>query len=62
MTRRQHLQGRLFDLLIEHADDKVRVVISPELLDDLADIVAETANEMVQDGFADRHPAGCDTD
>jgi hypothetical protein len=62
-SRRQYLTARLRDVLIEHADHEGHVVlITPGLLHDLADLVAEIANEIVQDGFAEQRPVGCDTD
>jgi hypothetical protein len=50
-SRRLHLIARLRDVLFEHADAEQRVTIKPAVLDALADIVAETANEIAQDVF-----------
>ena len=61
-SRRLHLIARLRDVLFAHADAEHRVTIKPAVLDALADIVAETANEMVQDTYAERRPTSCDTD
>jgi hypothetical protein len=51
---RQRLKDRVRELLAEHSD--APQAFAPDLLNGMADLVIELANEIVQDTFHESHP------